>query len=133
MDSDQEAILVLRAIGSIKQKPIYLRDYRAHLMAEAVSYELDNEQVRLCYFCLPLGRCCFQSCLSVCLHEERPHVTTHRPVETCFGILVTSLGFKARVGSLIHVLHVPGFTSGATLVNLLTASMAAEWFSSIYL
>ena len=50
MDSDQEAILVLRAIGSIKQKPIYLRDYRAHLMAETVSYELDNEQVRLCYF-----------------------------------------------------------------------------------
>ena len=103
MDSDQEAILVLRAIGSIKQKPIYLRDYRAHLMAEAVSYELDNEQVRLCYFCLPLRRCCFQSCLSVCLQGERPHVTTHRPVETCFGILVTSLGFKARVGSLIHL------------------------------
>ena len=47
IDSDQDAILVLRAIGSIKQKPIYLRDYRAHLMAEAVSYELDNEQVGL--------------------------------------------------------------------------------------
>ena len=54
MDSDQDAILVLRAIGSIKQKPIYLREYRTHLMAEAVSYELDNEQVRFS---------CFGSCV----------------------------------------------------------------------
>ena len=46
LDSDQDAILVLRAIGAAKQKTIYFRDYRAHMMAEAVSYELENDQVK---------------------------------------------------------------------------------------
>ena len=45
LDSDQDAILLLRAIGEMKQKTIRLRDYRAHLMADAVCYELDDEQV----------------------------------------------------------------------------------------
>ena len=53
----------------------------------------------------------------------------------CCGLLVISpLGFKSRVGSLIQVLlEAYMFTSGATLPNLLMASMAAKPISSMYL
>ena len=55
----------------------------------------------------------------------------------CFGFLVMSpLGFKVRVGSLIHTwwrhicdVHSLRFTSGATPADLLTASMAASRYS----
>ncbi len=45
LDSSQDAILLLRAIGTVKQRAIYLRDYRPHLLAEAVSFEQNEDQV----------------------------------------------------------------------------------------
>ncbi len=50
LDSEQDAILVLRSIGSQKLRKISLRDYRPHLIAESISYELNSEQVNITYF-----------------------------------------------------------------------------------
>ena len=62
------------------------------------------------------------------------------PLIPLFGLLVTSpLGFKVRVGSLIHAWKrcacytIPEFTSSVTPADLLAASMAAELISSMYL
>jgi pre-rRNA-processing protein TSR1 len=46
LDSEQDGILALRAIGSKKMKKLSLRDKRPHIFAEAVSFELSNEQSR---------------------------------------------------------------------------------------
>ena len=45
IDSNQEALLLLRAIGSQRMKSLVLRDYRPHLYAEEVTMELTDEQV----------------------------------------------------------------------------------------
>ena len=54
----------------------------------------------------------------------------------CRLLVMFSLDFKARVGSLIcrdiHDVHSLRFTSGVTPANLLVSSMAAKPFSSIY-
>ena len=52
-------------------------------------------------------------------------------------VLVSLLGFKSRVGSLIHALqshtYSLNFTFGVTPADLLASSMAAEPFSFMYL
>ncbi|XP_064632502.1 pre-rRNA-processing protein TSR1 homolog [Lineus longissimus] len=39
LDTDQEGILVLRQLGSLKMAPLYLRDKRPHMLAEEVTSE----------------------------------------------------------------------------------------------
>lgn len=39
VENDQEAMLVLRHIGSQKQRPIFFKDNRPHMMAEKVEFE----------------------------------------------------------------------------------------------
>ena len=39
LDKQQDALLLLRQIGAQKQRPVFFRDQRPHLMAEKVSYE----------------------------------------------------------------------------------------------
>ena len=39
-------MLALRTVGSIKLRALSLRDFRPHLMAEAISYELEDAEVR---------------------------------------------------------------------------------------
>ncbi|XP_042877630.1 pre-rRNA-processing protein TSR1 homolog isoform X2 [Penaeus japonicus] len=39
VDNDQEAMLVLRHIGSQKQRPVFFKDNRPHMMAEKVEFE----------------------------------------------------------------------------------------------
>ncbi len=45
LDSAQDALLLLRAVGTVRQKSIHMRDHRPHLLAEAVSFELDSGDV----------------------------------------------------------------------------------------
>ena len=49
IDTTQDALLMVRLITNQKLKPIYFREYRPHLMAENIQFELPYESVSLHY------------------------------------------------------------------------------------
>lgn len=44
LDTEQDGLLALRAVGVIKLRDIALRDHRPYMLAEAITYELDSEE-----------------------------------------------------------------------------------------
>ena len=45
LDSTQDAVLILHQLGSQKLRRISLRENRPHIMAENISFELEDQQV----------------------------------------------------------------------------------------
>ena len=45
LDSDQDAVLLLRQLTNQKLKPVHFRKNRPHLVAEFISFEMENDEV----------------------------------------------------------------------------------------